>query len=330
MEARFSDDRNALYQRLLPAILRALVVGFFYLTARYVVSWKLALALAAWLAVGLLLSSTSRSVWSDTYALPLNFGGMYILVRSVFARRPFRHWTILLGIVLSLAFMMKPPNAVPSAMIGLLAMLAPEVSVRLKLSFVVTCVLCAFLFGASSFLIYGEIVPPYFAPSRVEQFELSRLLGVLFSPGRGLLWFMPSAFLAAITPILVWRDRRVLVVSLVALIALVLSVLAIGNFEYWWGGWSYGPRLLQFALPSVALLALIAIRQVRLWSMRRAALVFSILAAVAGWEGVVHISGTLSPKAAAWNKLPMNVNNAQYRLWDWSDPQFLAAFRPEY
>ena len=322
----FHDDRNVLYQRILAAALAALTIVFFYAAARCVIAWPLAMALAAWLGAGLIASSTSRALWSDTFALPLSFAGLYVLIRVIVARRATSYWPLLLAALLSLAFMMKPLYAIPSAMLGLLVVLVPEIPLRSKVSFAATCLAFAIVFGATSFMTFGALLPPYFAPTRVNPFDPSHILGVLFSPSRGLLWFMPSALLLLFTPFFVLRDRRLLVASAVAVAAVTLVILSISGFQTWWGGFSYGPRLLQPALPAVALLALIAAQAGRNLGRPARAALLSLFGVLACWEAFVHISGVSSPRGMRWNVSPASVDDAPERLWDWSDPQFLAAF----
>ena len=68
---------------------------------------------------------------------------------------------------------------------------------------------------------------------------------------------MPSALLLFFTPFFVLRDRRLFVASVIAVAAVTLAILSLSGFQTWWGGFSYGPRLFQPALPALALLALI-------------------------------------------------------------------------
>ena len=322
----FHEDRNSLYQRILAGALAALTIVFFYAAARCVVARPLAMALAAWLGAGLIASSTSRGLWSDTFALPLSFAGLYLFMRVVVAGRATRCWPFLLAALLSLAFMMKPLYAIPSAMLGLLVVLAPEIPLRSKVLFAAAGLAFAIVFGATSFITYGALLPPYFAPARVESFDPSHILGVLFSPSRGLLWFMPSALLLFFTPFFVLRDRRLLVASVIAVAAVTAAILSIGGFATWWGGFSYGPRLFQEALPAVALLALIMAQAAGNLGRPARAVLLSLFGVVACWEAFVHIGGVSSSRGMRWNVSPVSVDDAPDRLWDWSDPQFLAAF----
>ena len=92
--------------------------------------------------------------------------------------------------------------------------------------------------------------------------------------------------------------------------------------------YSFGPRLLQFALPATALLALLLVREASLRGGRARIAILALCGAIAGWEGFVHINGVTSPRGREWNTRPVDVNLDQRLLWDWSKSQFLAAFRP--
>ena len=39
--------------------------------------------------------------------------------------------------------------------------------------------------------------------------------------------------------------------------------------------------------------------------------------------------GGADPRAARWNKYPVNVDDDPSRVWNWRDPQFLRAVFPE-
>ena len=137
---------------------------------------------------------------------------------------------------------------------------------------------------------------------------------------------MPSALLLFFTPFFVLRDRRLLVASAVAVAAVIGAILSISGFQTWWGGFSYGPRLFQEALPAVALLAIIMARAAGNLGRPAQAALISLFGVAACWEAVVHIGGASSARGMAWNVSPVSVDAAPERLWDWSDPQFLAAY----
>ena len=74
------------------------------------------------------------------------------------------------------------------------------------------------------------------------------LSGLLVSPGRGLVWYSPVLVFAGVGAV---RGFRTPLYRWSALAALAYLV-AMGRYEWWWGGESFGPRLLTDALPLLA------------------------------------------------------------------------------
>jgi hypothetical protein len=137
---------------------------------------------------------------------------------------------------------------------------------------------------------------------------------------------MPSALLLCAAPLFTWRDRAMFAASVIAAAAVLASIVVIAMFDKWWGGYSYGPRLFQFALPAVAFLALaLAWSSMAMGTMGRTS-ILSVFAILVVWEAFVHLGGAISPLGFSWNVTPISVDRAPWRLWEWSDPQFLAAF----
>jgi len=79
------------------------------------------------------------------------------------------------------------------------------------------------------------------------------LPGALVSPGRGVLWEFPALFLAASGTAVLWKSQRVIALVLVGLP--VVLFLEACQFTDWVGGWDWGFRFFQPALPLVAVVA---------------------------------------------------------------------------
>jgi hypothetical protein len=78
------------------------------------------------------------------------------------------------------------------------------------------------------------------------QHVVTGLLGLIASPGRGILWFAP------IVPLGIWLALRVRGAARVSAIVLVTAIAAqfvvCSVFHKWWGGVAFGPRLLAIAV----------------------------------------------------------------------------------
>ena len=138
------------------------------------------------------------------------------------------------------------------------------------------------------------------------------LLGLLFSPSRGLFVYTPVCLFSFVGCYYWWRRRSVVGWYLLGSFVIVI---AIGSkFFSWWAGWSFGPRYVMDTLPALVLLmaateGLIARKHWRI--------PFAILAAYS--VAVQAIGAWCYP--AGWNWSPVNVDRDPSRLWDWRDTQ---------
>jgi len=123
-------------------------------------------------------------------------------------------------------------------------------------------------------------------------------------------------------PLLFWRrslsvirgDKRLLIV----LAWPVLHLLSISNFPHWWGGYSYGPRLMLDAIPAFFLFYCLFVRDLPAgsWALR-CILATGLLAVYINWyQGLFNVYGY------QWNVQP-GVDRFPRTIWDWRYPQFL-------
>lgn len=312
-------------QRILAALLMAGFTALVFSSARLVLpeSWSLLVSLAV--AFGSQVWSTaSRGVWSHTWELLLLGVAVHHLLSN--AVRGSRLSGALLSTALAWAYVTRPTAAISLVGVALYLLLWKREAIG---AFLVGLVGWLGLFSAYSWVHFGTLLPLYFQPGRLGTESLMEgLLGNLFSPSRGLFVYVPWLIFIGYT-LLSYRAA----LRPRALLALAAAVIAVHWFvasanPMWWGGHSYGPRLMIDVLPWQVLLTLAALRawlnaretiaprRLR-WERRLAvaSLAFAVLA---------QASGALSSKGGRWNLHPRNVDEQPSRVWDWSDPQFLA------
>jgi hypothetical protein len=150
------------------------------------------------------------------------------------------------------------------------------------------------------------------------------LLGVLVSPSRGLFVYSPVLLFPA-AGLLLWLVRRRGGLLAWAAVAVAAGVGTIAQFAVWWGGHSFGPRLLSDVLPALVL------GVVPVWPAIRRGPAGRWLFAVAFVASVlVEAAGAFyypSPRSVDWNTTPTDVDVAHERLWDWRDSQLLRLLR---
>jgi len=149
------------------------------------------------------------------------------------------------------------------------------------------------------------------------------LYGLLLSPSRGLFVYAPYLAFAVAALACAWRARgevaaRLRGLSLVALATLLLYA----TYTEWWGGRVFGARFLDDLAP--VLFAALA------WGIGRGLLDRPIwhrlFWVAAGWSLLLFNAAALVYDQT-WDTAPVNVNFHPEKLFDWSDPQWLAVLR---
>jgi len=318
------DQRDELaLQNLISAVCTALVFVLLYRLARfYAAPWP-SLALALVTTLGSSLTSTlATGLWSTCYQAVL----ICLVLLLLLARRgepvAARHLAAL-ALLLGAGFVIRPATA----FLGLAVLVyllgerrAVSVGARLALAAAGAAVVLA-----AFDLLPG--IPRYYSPRKVlpAAFPWQGLYGVVASPGRGL--FVYSPFLVPVAAALAVYFRALLRDRLARAVALwiVLHVAGVAMKETWWGGQSYGPRLLTEIMPGFLVLAAWAWRRLAAAPARRSAWAVSYLLLGLAGAAVHSYQGLFNPAIQRWDRQP-NVDDPRYHglLFDWRYPQFLA------
>jgi hypothetical protein len=261
-------------------------------------------------------STASRALWQHTPSMLCWSLALLAALRS----RERRGYLWVLGASLATAFTMRPTAAVPIVIVGLWAAWEHRVDAWRVLA---AAGLVAVPFVAVNVASYGEILPPYYAGTRVgteAAIGFSESLGVhLFSPSRGLLVYTPIVLLA---PLGLWmKKQRGTLDSLDGAVAATLVVhwLVLASYGST-GGSSYGSRFFTEALPFLLYLAMpVGLRVIDGEASRILTVSVSALVAL---SVVMTAPGALLRSAYCWSATPTFVDDSPERVWDWSDPQF--------
>ena len=126
-------------------------------------------------------------------------------------------------------------------------------------------------------------------------------------------------------------SSRVGALSLTIIAGYVAAVCA---FSKWWGGWSYGPRLLSSLIPWWVLLAALGFQALLRYCARpqanhtpsvyrRAMVTCGVLTALIGI--IINGWGAISWAPFLWNRA-VQIDQHPERIWDWHRPQFTAGW----
>jgi hypothetical protein len=145
---------------------------------------------------------------------------------------------------------------------------------------------------------------------------LTGLNGVLFSPARGLLIYFPLTLFAILGLAKVTHEpatHRSIYLTFVVFIA--AGIISVSKWDVWWGGHSYGPRLLADIQPFLLLASVPVCKSIFEQSgSKLGAFGFTVLLA---WSSGTQALGAYAP--TDWNSSPKSVDLAPGRLWDWGD-----------
>jgi hypothetical protein len=150
------------------------------------------------------------------------------------------------------------------------------------------------------------------------------LAGLLVSPSRGLFVYSPILLIAVggLVAALRHHPRRLLFGWLAA--GLGASLLVLSKYSVWYGGASFGPRLLTDFLPALVMFLAPSWR----WLERRASLKAAVTVLFIVSLGVQAIGAFYhpSPRELDWNTSPPDIPNTM-RFWDWKDTQLTRLLR---
>jgi hypothetical protein len=238
-------------------------------------------------------ATTSQALWQHTFdQLPI-IGFLY----GLDSRRP---W--LLGLCVALAIAIRPTNIIllPVLLLASRRALIPVAAIGAAVA-------------AYNWIAFHRLTGGYAA--ELKGSLAGGLAGLLFSPGRGLLIYTPVAIfaVAAFLPrARALREKhRPLVLGATAIV--VLHTLLIACWPVWWGGYTWGPRLLSETLAPLTILMAIGLPAL---AARRWKPLF-LTAAIYGC--LIQALGVYCYPKGRWDHSPQSVDTHPERLWNWSD-----------
>lgn len=226
-------------------------------------------------------SVASRGIWQHGPAL------LFLSCALLLLRQPSNRLVALAGLAIGLAV----ESRVPVLMLALPLFIVPWQRGYKCLSwFIFAFAVPIALMRVYAWCYWGS--PFVFAEnmgnvtrSFVGHNPLEGLAGVLISPGRGLFIYSPFAVFAVIGALNAWRTREKFLVAVT--IGVFLYVLTVAAWQSWWGGKSFGTRMLTEIFPGIILLAAQPIVEWWRGCWWRRTIVISAL----GWSVLVNYAG---------------------------------------
>jgi hypothetical protein len=315
-------EDNYRMQNVLSALSCAGVFLALYAVGRLYVGATASLTITLIGVFGTSLTSTlATALWNLDLAVLLTAVSLLLLIHS-YRGSGWRAAPYLLGLAMAGAFLSRPTAAVFIGL-GLVALLARRPRAAVKAG--VVALVPLLLYAGMNQIEQGSPIPWYFGPARLldnERVDLA-LYGLLLSPSRGLFVFSPFLLIILLGSPLLGRPLTQRRAYWFALAWFGLLVATVASFEHWWGGHSYGPRLLTEAVLPLMLIAYLSWEVVSLRQTGRRRAVGRALVAMLGVVAIVihTVQGLFNPAAVLWNAYPSIDAYPQY-VFDWRYPQF--------
>lgn len=125
----------------------------------------------------------------------------------------------------------------------------------------VTAGLCLGLFLLWSKSVFDTWLPAYYSADRLSVQRLPVWIGIvgnLVSPSRGIFVYSPFFLLGVVGVIYFWKKLPARTLVIASLAWFTVHLWLVSRAAQWWGGWSFGPRLLTDASLALVLILIVA------------------------------------------------------------------------
>lgn len=309
---------NALKQdRTLQKIIVFMII-FFVLLVTYIISRaflsKLNSTIISVLAVfGTVIGPTiGTGLWSINFEV-LFIGVTFLFLIKIRLSKSIN--SIMLGIILFLGYFVRPTFAI----IIVFTFIYLAIRNRKSLVLVATTSFVFFaLFVIFSLYSYGTYLPPYYHQGLSTINAYQALLGLLLSPSRSILIYSPIIILPILYSLTMFRSNTS-IIYFIGILMMVSLFLINAFWPCWWGGWSYGPRILTDMVYISVILAIMIVGSAQ-QNRRKKMIVFMMLLFAIGV--FINLPGMYNQYTRSWNAFP-DIDKYPQACFDWRFPQFL-------
>ena len=309
---------HGLVEVFIASILIAVTAICIYLIAKHslnkvsalLVTFIFAFCTTAW-------SNASRALWSHGPSMLMLAVTLLIIIRS--KKTP--NLIPLISIPLAFSYIIRPTNIISIFFFSLMIFFHYRSFIWRYLSGLILILGIFFVF---SYTTYGSLISPTYMSQGVMPGRnfAEGLLGVLFSPSRGLFIFSPIFFFSILGIFLKIKQHQLQPQDKYIIGIIFFHWIMVGIFPRWWAGWSFGARYFSDILPYLIYFLLPVLKYEKMFAgvkkMAYRTLFFFFLM----FSFFVHFRGANNTDVLSWNSKPVNIDLSLERLWAWNDIQF--------
>jgi hypothetical protein len=317
-------------QKIISSFLMAVAVCIFFESACLFLPsiWSLAIAIAAGFGTQIW-STATRALWSHTWEVLLSACVVLVLLRR--EKQPWRFDGPLLATLLSWMYFVRPNAAITIIGVSIFILICHSDEFIIYAATGLTWLLAFLVYSLN---IFGQVLPDYYMLGSALNVNgwFVAFTGSLISPSRGLFIFVPSTLFVMYIVARHWRTLRSRRLAFLSAGIICGQIIIVASWPVWWGGFSYGPRVLTDTIPWFVLLAILGVRAQLDYATNISALerhsCNKVITRAAGFvlvfvSIVVNGYGAIAIQTRLWNNFH-HIEIYPERVWDWRHPQFLA------
>ena len=298
-------------EKISASVLVALSVLVFYKLLLLLTTQRYAIVLALIYAFATSsFSSSSQALWQHGPSQLALTAALYSLFRG--QQEP--KWLWLSGFLLSVSIICRPTDLLIALPIGIYVLFMHR---QHFLKFALCGIPPALFQLIYNFYYFGNAFRMQFSNQSVWRATFAEgFAGILISPARGLFVYSPIFLFSLIGFVILIRRKANSIFPFLGA-GVVLIIFIYSKWRGWWGGSSFGPRLLSDITPLLVLF-LYPLKEV-LTSKRLVRIGFICLAV---FSVIAHSIGVFDRGMPAWNAR-MNVDHNRANLWLWDNNQLV-------
>lgn len=256
-------------------------------------------------------SVACRSIWQHGPSLLLITISLFLILSKK------QSWLSLSGFFLGLAVFNRPTNILIALPITVYIFFHHR---KAMLKFLVLSLIPAFFLLAYSTFYWGDLLSlgQVQGGTGFDGRFFEGIAGLLISPSRGLLVFSPIFVFSIFSAIVVLFNKNTDPLYKYLSVSMILFILLYSKWGMWWGGWTYGYRLLIEIVPVLIIFLSLFWKDVLSKSFYLKGL-FGVLLAFSIY---VHFLGAFC-YPAGFNESPNNIDQHPERLWSVRDGQII-------
>lgn len=300
-------------EKLAASVIVTMSVVLFYFTALLLTSRRMAVLISIIYALGTSsLSVSSQALWQHGASQLSLTAALYCLIRGSKESQ----WTLLAGLPAAFAVVCRPTDALLIIPMGLYVLFH---QIRKLPGFMFSSLpaiafqlLYNYFYFDNVFRTQWRVTEGWFWSTPL----MDGAKNILFSPARGLFIYSPIFLFSMIGMIFAWKKGGTLLLRYLS-VGVIATLSLYSTFFMWWGGATYGPRLLADLSP---ILCLFLCEIKTLLAKRAAKIVFAILVV---FSITAHAIGAYADDRF-WNA-DMIIDFNPHRAWQWTDNQLVNA-----